>query len=242
MTNAGLKNLPKASGYINDYASVLQTSHKSTLTNLLQELEQKTKVQIAVATIKSIEPYEIEEYANNLFNEWKIGYKGQDNGILIIMALQERKVRIETGYAIEGIISDGTAGAVLDQYILPSFRKGDYSTGLYMGALAVSHIVAKANNITLSGMPKIQRQNSRRARQRSNPFGLVIWLIIIASMLGRSPRGLSSLLFLSMFLGGPGNYRSSYNSSLGGGFGGFGGGFGGFGGGMSGGGGASRGW
>ncbi|MFC1478145.1 TPM domain-containing protein [Candidatus Margulisiibacteriota bacterium] len=232
---------PKQQGFINDFAGVIQQQHQQQLTGLLTELEQKTGAQVAVITLKSITPYDIETYTNDIFNNWGIGKKGKDNGALLLVALQEKRIRIETGYAIEGIITDGTAGAIIDQYILPAFRQGDYSKGISLGASAIAMLIAHDKGIKLSGAPALARNAYSRQNMNTRSSNIIFFLVMCGLFVILGPSRFFNLLFWMFLLGGMGG-RGGYGSNYGGGFGSFGGGFGGFGGGMSGGGGASRGW
>ena len=104
------QTFPKPYGFANDYANVLNSSQRNELEEYLRNIEEKSSVEIAVAIFDSI-GYPIEEYANLLFEKWGIGKKGKDNGILILVSIKERLIRIEVGYGLEGIITDGIAGA-----------------------------------------------------------------------------------------------------------------------------------
>jgi len=230
-------SLPKQSGFVNDFARVISQKDHQRLTALLTELEQKTGAEITVVTVKSIAPDDIETVANALFHQWGIGKKGRDNGVLLLMALEEKKVRIEIGYGLEGTITDGTVGAILDQRILPHFRNGDIGQGLLSGAATVASLIAQESGVVLTGAVATRPQPPK-----GNPLGNIIFLFLMGGLfflLG--PSRFFSILFWMLLLGAGGG-RSSYGNHYGGGFGSFGGGFGGFGGGLSGGGGASRGW
>jgi uncharacterized protein len=153
---------------------------------------------------------------------------------MLLIALKERKVRIEVGYGLEGIIPDGLAGQIRDEAMIPYLKKGDYGLGLLNGLSVVASIVAKDQGITLTGLPPAPKSVSSRRRGYSFgifPFLFLLFIFLILARSGR--RGGLGLLMLLLLGGGRGGFRGS------GGFGGFGGGFGGFGGGMSGGGGAS---
>jgi len=184
-----------------------------------------------VATVDTVgENGDYSLYANGLYKAWGIGKKGEDKGVLIFLTVKERKIRIETGYGVEGILPDGLVGEILDKYTLPFLKEGNYGKGLYNAMYACSSYIAKDANVQLSGSPIPYRTNVRAKQKGINLFGLIFFLIVAALLLGtRTGRSMLPWILL-MFMGG----------GRGGGGGGFGGGFGGFGGGMSGGGGAGR--
>jgi uncharacterized protein len=150
---------------------------------------------------------------------------------------ERKKVRIETGYGLEGILPDITAGRILDNYVIPQFRKGDYGAGLLAGVQAIAGVIAADAGVQITGAvrPKFRRQ---RSEGEFSPLAIIILLVIII-VLGRSGL-LGPLLLSGMFGGGRGRGGWGGGGGFGGGFGG--GGFGGFGGGGSGGGGAGRSW
>jgi len=226
-----LLNSLKPAGYVSDFANVMNSSDRAAVESTLAELEQKTGAQVAVVTLKSLEGGQIDDFANRLFARWGIGKKGKDNGLLLIAAIEDRKVRIETGYGFEGVLPDAAAGRLIDQYVRPAFRNGDYSGGLRSGAVALASVAASAAGVELTGVRNQERYSGSQSQDRKGGglIQLIFFIIIIFAVI-RHP------WLLLLFMGGGGG-RS------GGGFGGgSSGGFGGFGGGMSGGGGASRGW
>lgn len=231
------QNYPKPTGWINDFAGVIPSSTETEMEVLADEVKSQTGAEIAVVTMRSLGGADIESFAADLFRAWGIGEKGKDNGALILLAVQDRRVRIEVGYGLEPILPDGRTGAIMDDYVLPGLRSGDYGAGLSKGLAAVASVIARERGVTLkgAGRPPVRRQPVSRSSRKGS--GLIPILVFIFLMIVTRGRILPWLL-LSGMLGG-GGHRG------GGGFGGggsFGGGFGGFGGGMSGGGGASRGF
>ena len=225
----------KPRGAVNDFAGIIPSNDKNSMDLLAREVLQKTGTAVIVATVTTIGDNEPADYANRLYEAWGIGKKGDDKGILILLAQKERRIRIETGYGVEGILPDGLVGQILDTYVLPYLKQGDYGKGLANAMAAVSSVVAKDAGVTLSGQPTIPKARSPRGSPGMNIFSLIFFFIIISLLLGtRSGRAMLPYLLLMLMMGGRGGG--------GGGFGGFGGGFGGFGGGMSGGGGAGRGF
>ncbi|MDY6878907.1 MAG: TPM domain-containing protein [Thermodesulfobacteriota bacterium] len=226
--------IPKPIGLVNDFAGVIGDSTERAIMAVSKELLQKTKIPVVVVTMPDIGGAEYNDYANRLYQTWGIGEKGVDKGVLIFVTIKERKMRIETGYGVEGILPDGLVGEIRDRFMMPHFKQDQFGEGLLKGTSAVAHIIAKNSGIALTGQPK-----SKSPPKKRSPFSaFFILVLIIAFVFGSRRRGVSWLLFLPLLLGGGGGF----GSRSGGGFGGFGGGFGGFGGGMSGGGGAGGGF
>jgi uncharacterized protein len=217
---------------VNDFANVIDAENAAKMEALAREVLQKTGTAVVVATVEAIgENEEYNMYANGLYKAWGIGKKGEDKGVLIFLTVKERKIRIETGYGVEGILPDGLVGEILDKYTLPFFKEGNYGKGLYNAMYACCAYIAKDANVQLTGSPAPYR-TSRHAQQKGvNVVGIIFFLIAAAFLLGtKTGRSMLPWLLLIFLSGGRG----------GGGGGGFGGGFGGFGGGGSGGGGAGR--
>ncbi len=208
--------------YINDYVGVVEPEYVQKIISVGKELEDKTTAQVTAVIIDSLQGITIEEYAVELFRRWGIGQKGKDNGVLLLVAINDRQMRIEVGYGLEGAIPDGKAGRIRDEYIIPYFKEGDYSKGIYYGYLALAKEVAKEYNVELTFDVDAELPKSSSAYVET----IVIVLIVVFIMLVLSRRGV-------WYIGprgpmGPGNFggfggfRGSGRSS-GGGFGGFGG-------------------
>lgn len=242
---------PEPTGYVVDTAGLLGDAAKTRIRTICEELDQKTGAQIAVAVVPSIAPLEIEDYAVHLFEKWGVGGKKEDTGVLLVVAQKERRVRIEVGYGLEGLLPDGRVGGILRGEVIPHLRDNDWDAGVVSGVEAVASIIAKDRGVELASLSGVRppRESRDRSRPRSLPFWVivigVIFFVIVMNAVARSQRG--------MYYGG--RRRRSGWDDIGrlGGFGGFGGGswgggssggggFGGFGGGSSGGGGASGGF
>jgi uncharacterized protein len=243
---------PTLSGAVNDFAGVIDRDDAQALTDLSTRLTQATGDVLVVATVKTFQPWpDIESYAVKMFENGGrgIGHRTDgksDNGILVLLALDDRKVRVEAGYALEQYITDGLAGQIIRESMAPQFRQGDFGGGLRAGAERIALRLADARGVTLPGLVR------REARRPQNDDGGFPWWLILLVLY---------LIFMTRFRrrrrywGGPWSGWSSgaggFGSGFGGGFGGlgggssgggFGGGFGGFGGGRSGGGGATGSW
>ena len=239
---AGLEGavpFPAPRGAVNDFAGVIPSQYVGPMENLAREVLEKTGTAIVVATLETIGDDDPNDYANRLYQAWGIGKKGEDKGVLIFLAVKERRVRIETGYGVEGILPDGLVGEILDRYALPYFKEGNYGKGLSETMAAVSSVVAKAAGVSLTGALPPERRQVREVRPERGIgiFQLLLFAAAAFFLLGtRQGRAMLPWLIILLMSGGGGRRGE-------GGFGGFGGGgFGGFGGGSSGGGGASRGF
>lgn len=244
-------------GYVNDFAHVLNSSSAFTLEQYCASLQQATGVQMAFVLVDSLEDEPIEDVANRLFRQWGIGQKGKDNGILILLAIKDRKQRAEVGYGLEGAIPDIYAGEVL-RGIRPILRQGNYGGALIAAAQQFGSRIAQEQGVTLQ--PIAGQAVPARAPQGSGgviPVIIVIILVIfVMRWLSRGGGGgagggggggfLTGMILGDLLGGRRGGWGGGGFGGGGGGFGGFdgggGGGFGGFGGGSSGGGGASSGW
>jgi len=256
---------PQPTGFVNDYAKVMQASEVKKTEELCRSLEKKTGAEIAVVTVQTTSPLDSKTYAVEMFQKWGIGKKGKDNGLLILLALDEKRVEIEVGYGLEGTINDAKAGEILDRFAVPQFKEGKFGEGLYQAAAAIAVKIADDKDADLG-------DQYEKYRPRSSDFSIpdaagmiVVILIIIASALpwkmvsggigavvggifGYIIGGLGGMIlgailaFLFMFIAPFFRPFTYWGGGWGGGFGGGGGGFGGFGGGRSGGGGAGRSW
>lgn len=225
--------IPAPRGFVTDNAGVIPPDKDREIAALLGELQEKTGAEIAILTIPSTQPLDDFDYATAVFDRWKVGRRGKDNGVLMLVAVRDRKVRIITGYGLEGILPDGKVGEIIDTAIVPSFREGDQGAGILRGAWALAQVIAADAGVTLTGSPPAAPAPPAKEQP---PEQLWIFLAFVL------------LMILSGFMNAmaPGRRRwwtgGGYSGGWGGGFGGGGGGFGGFGGGSHGGGGAGRGW
>lgn len=219
--------------YVQDYAQVLSAEDKRRLLSIGQELDNKTTAQLAVVTVKTLDGQPIEDYALSILREWGIGSKEKNNGALIVVAVQDRRSRIEVGYGLEGLLTDGLTGRIQDQAMIPYFRKGNYAAGIVNGYAVTASFIAKDAGVQLTSINSEQIAVPAKTTNNTDqeyPFwlklligaGIVLLLIIDNLFLG----GVLTQMLFFMFLRGRGG----------------GGGRGGFGGGSGGGGGSSRSW
>jgi uncharacterized protein len=248
------EGFPTYAGHVNDFAGVVDVSTKERLERLLRNFEERTAAQIALVTVTTLNDRPIEEYANQLYRAWGIGAKTgaeKDKGALLLVALQDRKTRLEVGYGLEGDLPDGLAGEIIRR-MRPFLQQQDYSQGLYVGARTLVDTLAHKWNVSLAGIE--DRSYAYSPRPSGNHLSVLWWVVLLVVLLivfGNRNRGGGRRA------GGPGSYWWAYPiifnrgggtfggggwNSSGWGGGGSGGGWGGFGGGSSGGGGASDSW
>jgi uncharacterized protein len=229
---------PSPRGHVNDYAGILSAQTSQDIDTICRQVQSKTTAQITLVVVGTTKPLEIEQYAVELFQKWGIGQKDKDNGLLLLVAINDRKVRIETGYGLEGAMPDAIASNIIHGIIIPEFRQGQYEKGMLLAVISIADLIAKEYNVTLDLDERLPVPGPVGEHQMS-PLAVLVYVIVFILIFGMR----SGLLFF-LILGPTGRRRGGYwyGSGMGGSRGGFGGGFGGFGGGFSGGGGASGGW
>lgn len=216
---------------VNDFAGVMNRMEVNQLESMLVAYNDSTSTQITIITIQALDGYEIADYANRLYEKWGIGQKGKNNGLLLLVAVSDREVRIEVGYGLEDRITDALARRIIEQDVLPQFRNGNYAGGLVAASKRIMQLLSGAYTA------------DERIESTGGKTAILLILLLLIIIIGINSRN-----------GGGSNFtgkgRSGYQPPFffpmgGGGFGGGGfggGGFGGFGGGLSGGGGASGRW
>jgi uncharacterized protein len=236
---------------VNDFAGIVDGASAQTLDRLIRSLQQASGDVIVVATVDTVQPYaDVREYAVKMFENGGrgVGEKGKDNGALVLLAVKEREVRVEVGYDLESIITDGFAGEVSRLDMAPSFRRGDYGAGLVAGVGRLVDRVAAARNVTLTDRPVTPQVRVRRTGGGGGIVLALFVLFIVLNALGKGNRrrarywGGTPWSTWHSGVGPFGGPRGGGFGGFDGGGGGFGGGFGGFGGGRSGGGGGGASW
>jgi len=214
---------PELSGRVVDQAELLDAATEARLTQVLAAHEQASSEQLVVVTVPNLQGLPIEDFGYQLGRHWGIGQKGEDNGALLLVALEERKVRIEVGYGLEGRLTDAQSSVIIQQIITPAFQSGDYATGISDGVTAILQV--------LGGEPLANSEPAAQDKPPMGPLFLILFIIVMGLIGGGGRGGRRGALIGGLLAAGLGR----------GGFGGGGGGFGGGGGGF-GGGGASGGW
>ena len=241
---------PVLTAPVNDFANVIDDVSEAEMDRRIRALLAASGDVVAVATVSTFKPYgDIQEYAVKMFeNDGRgIGAKGKDNGLLIVVAVDDRRVKIEVGYDLEQFITDGFAGETIRAAMTPDFRNGNYGAGLLAGTTRIINRVAEGRGVTLQDIPR--EPVSPRSSETGFPWWIIVVIIfVILSSRRRRRRRTWGGGPWSGWNSGIGPFGGGGGGGFGGGFGGFGGGgcggggFGGFGGGRSGGGGASGDW
>lgn len=230
----------KPQGYLNDFAGVVDPAVRASLERYCASVERSTGAQIALVTLPTLEGEPIEDVANLLFRKWGVGAKGQNEGILLLLVISDRRSRLEVGYGLEPLIPDGFAGGLLRQ-MRPALAEQHYGDAFVVAAHTIGSRIAEAKGTQIGSPDHLPR---RRSRSASLPWplllggiGVLLWVLSMAGR-GGGPGGFLSGMLLGSLMG------RGFGGNGGGGFGGYDSGdsFGGFGGGDSGGGGASSDW
>jgi len=244
--DSALAGIPDYVGYVNDHAGVLDETTRAKLEAFLDQLHTRTGAEFAILTMPSTAPLEPSEYKVKVFEKWKIGKKGEDTGLLMLVAVSERQVRFETGYGLEGTLPDVLETRIFRELMAPSFKQGDMAGGIVAGTLECARRIAAEKQVTLEWDGRELRYDEPARKRDRIPFWVVLILFLVISMVisainrgGGGPR--------RGYRGGLGPMMGGgWGGGFGGGGGGFGGGgggsFGGFGGGASGGGGGGGSW
>jgi len=180
--------VPKIKGRVNDYANMLSYSSEQNLEAVLNELERTDSTQIVVLTIPSLEGENLEDYSIRVADEWKIGLKGLDNGAILLIAKNDRKLRIEVGYGLEGTLTDLISGRIIRNIIAPQFKAGNFDRGILDGIQAMIQVV--------HGEFKAPEKPRRVAQRSSSPHSIFFLLIVffyLINMVGRLRRPLGAV-------------------------------------------------
>ncbi len=220
------RNVPAHGGeWVHDEATILSPAGKAQLEAILKAHRDSTSTQIAVLLIPSLEGDDIGSFALRVSEAWKLGQEKKDNGVLFLVAMQEKQMRIEVGYGLEGVLTDAMSTRINRNEVAPNFRQGNYEAGIQAGVIA---IIKTVQGTYVNDEPIVRKRKGR------SPIGTIIFVVILIIVMSRKNRGGGSgsggywsAAMLGSMLGGGGGYgRSSGSWDSGGDFGG-GGGFGG---------------
>ena len=233
-------DLPLPSSYVNDFAAVLSPATRQTLEDLCRQLHDKANAEVAVVTIHKLEDDQsIEEFTVQLEEKWKLGKKGSDRSAIYVIVTDSRKMRVEVGYGLEGVLNDAKVGRILDDAV-PAAKQGDWDQAMQTGTQEIAQDIAADAQVTLA--PTIHHQYRRETTGYSNQGQLgmgqiilgVLFLCVLVVLVLTGHIGWAWMLLWSVMGGGGGGGGGRDDDDRGGGS------FGGMGGGSSGGGGASR--
>jgi uncharacterized protein len=240
-------DFPALTGRVVDQANIIPAASRTALETKLETLENKSGIQLVVATVKSLQGGDIETYANQLFRAWKLGEAKKNNGVLLLVAPAEHKVRIEVGYGLEGTLTDALSNVIITTAIVPRFKANDFAGGIERGVDGIIEVLT-TDAADWHAKAQVRQEDPYAAFSAIFPFLLVFLLILLFRYLMGGAQGTPSGRYVNrggrtVFIPYSGStWGSSWGAGSSGGFGGgFGGGFSG-GGGSSGGGGASGGW
>jgi uncharacterized protein len=199
------QTLPKPAGRITDLANLIDPATEADLDRRLDALEQKTSSEVAVVTVPSLDRVPIEDYAVRLFKEWGIGQATTDNGVLVLVAPNEREMRIEVGYGLEGILPDGLAGQIIREDFTPRFREDDYNGGIRDGVARLIEVVEKQQVLSAEELAKFNESGTG-----DEPWWILIPFMGLFVAIGSLMAGVGArtktgfpLLFGSLFGGMP---------------------------------------
>ena len=184
-----------------DLAGIIETDAETKLNRYLKDLEAQTGTQMAILTINSLEGQVLEEFSIDIaHSQWKLGQKRKDNGVLFVIALNDRKYRIEIGYGLEGLLPDSLIGSIGRQYLVPYFKKGHYSTGIYAAAVVMANEIARDAGVEISGLPAVKTAYSGQKGKKSRGgvgaiFSLIIFVIMVILFIKNLLQAIFYLLF-----------------------------------------------
>ncbi|MDP3697228.1 MAG: TPM domain-containing protein [Candidatus Taylorbacteria bacterium] len=186
-------SFPKPTGFVNDFANVLPVEVEKDIEGKLDQYEKDTTIEIAVVTVSSLDGLEVEDYTQKLWESWGVGKRGKDNGLIFLVAPNERKVRIQTGYGIEPDLTDLTAGRILDESVVPFLKKNDFSGGIAAGTDSIlKSLGSTPYNARLEERKRVEEERRRDQEQRNlaaKNFFLMVGVIILAGLIICTPIG-----------------------------------------------------
>jgi len=168
--------------WVSDMAGVISDGTEQELNSLIDNLEKKTTAEIAVVTVQRTDGRTPKEFATELLNKWGVGKKGKDNGLLVLLVVEARRIEVETGYGVEGDLPDGKVGAILDANVIPRFREGDFGGGILAGVRAMAELI-EAGALEAAPPPGVTSQRA------TSPLYALLPIFIVALILASSVPG-----------------------------------------------------
>lgn len=173
-------------GFISDNAKIITSEHYSRINNIILELQNTTKADIAVVTVNSLQGNKIGDVAVQIGRDYKVGSKQKNNGVVFLIAPNEREARIEVGYGLENIITNSIANDIMNNTIIPEFKNNNYSLGIYNGVIELANLIAKSENIVLESTKGVTVENTKK----SEDIPWWLWpILIIGAIFGRGKKG-----------------------------------------------------
>jgi len=216
--------IPEPVGFVNDHAGVMDEPSRARLEAFLDQVKQKTGAEFAVLAVKTTTPLDPAEYKVKVFERWRLGKHGADTGLLLLVAMEERKVWFETGYGLEGVLPDGLLSRIIREEMTPRFRAGDYAGGITAAVLRTAAILARDRGVALEWNGEELRYGGRGS-DAGLPVPALVFILVVVLLLfalrvglggGYGPSGRRGSWWI-----GPGPWGGGFG---GGGFGGGGGG------------------
>lgn len=178
-------DVPALKGRVNDYADLISPRAEQFLEQELAQIETSDSTQIVVLTVPSLEGDSLEDFSIRVADAWKIGQEQEDNGVILLVAKAERKIRIEVGYGLEGVLTDLTSGRIIDYEMSPRFKRGDFDGGFIAGARAVAE--------TVRGEYTAPQKSPGRKKKTPVPFMLFIIILFVSGIVGKTNRTMAGL-------------------------------------------------
>lgn len=180
---AGAQTFPPLSGRVVDQAELLSPEQEAQLTQRLEALEGASSRQLVVATVPDLQGHDIADFANRLFRTWRVGQAQANNGVLLLVAVAERKVRIEVGYGLEGVLTDALSSRIIRERITPRFREGDFPGGIFAAVDAIVEQLQAPPEAAEQRVLAAQEQENRGAARRGDRGGSIVPLIVWGAVL-----------------------------------------------------------
>ena len=174
--------IPAPSGFVTDKADIIDDDREVQIVALLEDLERRTGTELAVLTLQSTQPADDAEYARRVFDRWQIGKRGAQRGALVLLAVRDRRVMIVPGPGLQRLLPEERIDAIIDEHIVPSFKKGHYGRGILMGVWAVAEQIAIDARVTLADIPNLDEESGSKTF-RMETFGTFI-SVLVALLVG----------------------------------------------------------